>query len=172
MLCYEIEPPPSNLTCYHLVYQDYHRKTDWTNTSTIFHTSYCLGLEINFYEPPWTKFFSHSNGNFPKSQLAKIIFFMILRCISMTTIKSHRDIFAGDEFWWLTRAKVRHCLLCESRALSPRGSWVRIQIGRPTRNSVKILILIWKLVTQTGKRIVKLWCRDKCVEWGTIDVPT
>ena len=106
------------------------------------------------------------------SQLAEIIFFMILRCISMTTIKSHRDIFAGDEFWWLTRAKVRHCLLCESRALSPRGSWVRIQIGRPTRNSVKILILIWKLVTQTGKRIVKLWCRDKCVEWGTIDVPT
>ena len=101
VLCYEIEPPPSNLTCYHLVYQDYHRKTDWTNTSTIFHTSYCLGLEINFYDLTWTRFFFSLT--------------IILHCIPTTTIKSHRDIFAGDEFWWLTRAKVRHCLLCESR---------------------------------------------------------
>ena len=42
MLCFEMCATPSCLTCYHLVYQDYIRKTDWTNTFTIFHTE--LGL--------------------------------------------------------------------------------------------------------------------------------
>ena len=42
MLCLEMCATPSWLTCYHLVYQDYIRKTDWTNTFTIFHTE--LGL--------------------------------------------------------------------------------------------------------------------------------
>ena len=32
VFCFEMGASPSRLTCYHLVYQDGRRKTDWTNT--------------------------------------------------------------------------------------------------------------------------------------------